>query len=72
MGLTEHIVEGMKRELVSNYGKEYETIKVIATGGLAPMVENGVKCIDVIEKRLTLDGLVLIYERNKSQRKRHD
>lgn len=36
------------------------------------MVENGVKCIDVIEKRLTLDGLVLIYEKNKSQRKKRN
>ena len=72
MGLTEYIVEGMKKELVENYGKEYDAIKVIAIGGLAPMVEDGVKCIDVIEKRLTLDGLVLIYEKNKSQRKKRN
>lgn len=71
MGLTEYIVEGMKKELVEVYGKNYDDIKVIATGGLAPMIENGVKCIDVIERRLTLDGLVLIFERNKGQRKKH-
>lgn len=70
MGLTEYIVGGMKKELVTHYGKNYDDIKVIATGGMATMVENGINCIDVVEKRLTLDGLVLIYEKNKSQRKK--
>ena len=45
-------------------------IRDSATGGMATMVENGISCIDVVEKRLTLDGLVLIYEKNKSQRKK--
>ena len=31
MGLAERIIEGMKKELVSDYGKKYEDIKVIAT-----------------------------------------
>lgn len=71
MGLTEYIIEGMKNELVSDYGKSYDDIKVIATGGMARMVETGVKCIDIIDKRLILEGLVMIYEKNKSSRKKH-
>ena len=70
MGLAERIIESMKQELVSDYGKKYEDIKVIATGGLASMVDEGVSCIDVIDRRLTLNGLVYIYEKNKTSRKR--
>ncbi|MBQ6621705.1 MAG: type III pantothenate kinase [Mogibacterium sp.] len=70
MGLAERLIDGMKQELVSDYGKKLEDIKVIATGGMATMVEKGVSCIDVIDKRLTLDGLVLIYEKNKTGRKK--
>ena len=70
MGLAERIIEGMKKELVSDYGKKYEDIKVIATGGMATMVDSGVSCIDVIDRRLTLDGLVEVYEKNKAVRKK--
>lgn len=71
MGLAERIIDGMKQELVSDYGKKYEDIKVVATGGMAPMVKSGVECIDVIDKRLTLDGLVVIYDKNKNGRNTH-
>lgn len=71
MGIVQYMVDGMKRELVEVYGKRHEEIKVVATGGMATMVEGGVSCIDHIDKRLTLDGLVLIYEKNKGQRKKH-
>lgn len=70
MGLAECIINGMKRELVSDYGKKLEDIKVIATGGMATMVAQGVDCIDVIDRRLTLNGLVKIYEKNKTGRKK--
>ena len=70
MGLAERIIESMKQELVSDYGKKYEEIKVIATGGLATMVDEGVSCIDVIDRRLTLNGLVYIYEKNKTTRRK--
>lgn len=55
---------------MSDYGKKYEDIKVIATGGMATMVDSGVSCIDVIDRRLTLDGLVEVYEKNKAVRKK--
>ncbi|MGE5701912.1 MAG: type III pantothenate kinase [Clostridia bacterium] len=38
--------------------------KVVATGGLAPLVANEAKCIDVVDPNLTLKGLRLIYARN--------
>ena len=65
MGLAEFMVRGMKDEMVETLGIDRDSIKVIATGGMASMVESGVDCIDVIDKRLTLDGLLLIYEKNE-------
>jgi type III pantothenate kinase len=39
--------------------------KVIATGGLAPLMEHASEYIDTLDETLTLDGLRIIYERNK-------
>jgi type III pantothenate kinase len=39
-------------------------VTVIATGGLAPLVLEESRSIDVFEPWLTLIGLRLIYERN--------
>ncbi len=64
MGLAEYIIGGMKREMAEQLGIEESEIRVIATGGMATMVESGVDCIDVIDKRLTLDGLLIVYEKN--------
>jgi type III pantothenate kinase len=69
MGITERLVEGIKQELVTDYGKNYEDIKVIVTGGMSTMIDEGTDFIDVIDRRLTLDGLMLIYEKNKKGRK---
>jgi len=41
-----------------------QTPKVIATGGLAPLIGRETDIIDVIDEFLTLKGLKLIYERN--------
>lgn len=64
MGTVQYIVERMKQEIMEmdENGKEP---KVIATGGMATMMESGVDCIDVVDKMLTLEGLKLIYEKNK-------
>lgn len=40
---------------------------VVATGGLAKLIANEAKCIDVVNSYLTLEGLRLIYEKNKEQ-----
>jgi type III pantothenate kinase len=34
------------------------------------MVESGVDCIDIIDRRLTLDGLQMLYEKNKGLNKK--
>jgi type III pantothenate kinase len=39
--------------------------KVIATGGLARLVEANTSCVDVVDPNLTLDGLRAIYELNR-------
>ena len=71
MGLAERLINGMKEELVNEYKKKENEIKVIATGGMSSMVEKGVDCIDIVDKRLALDGLVCIYEKNKYNRRKN-
>ncbi len=70
MGFTEHMIAGMKQEMSAETGTAPEDIKVIATGGMATMVESGVECIDVIDRRLTLNGLQILYEKNKGLHKK--
>ena len=70
MGFTEHMVKGMKKEMSEELGCDPDSIKVIATGGMATMVESGVGCIDVIDRRLTLDGLQMLHEKNKGLNKK--
>jgi type III pantothenate kinase len=35
-------------------------VKVIATGGLAPLIQNVAEIIEAVEPNLTLDGLKII------------
>lgn len=70
MGFTEHMIKGMKREMAEELGCDPDKIKVIATGGMATMVESGVDCIDFIDRRLTLDGLQMLHEKNKGLNKK--
>ena len=44
-------------------------MKVIATGGLASLIDSGIDCIDYVDKMLTLEGLELIYRKNKRNKK---
>ena len=66
MGMVEYIVSRMKDELAEHAISD-KPIQVIATGGMAYMIDEGVDCIDVIDKELTLDGLLLIYNKNKKK-----
>ena len=59
VGLVEGIVSRMKNELS-------ERPKVIATGGLAAAISTATSCIDQVEPFLTLEGLRILYERNRS------
>ena len=39
--------------------------KVIATGGLSRMIARATDAIDIVDSRLTLDGLQMLYDRNR-------
>jgi len=59
VGLVEGIVSRMKKELSG-------PVKVIATGGLAGPIAAATEAIDQIEPLLTLEGLRLLYQRNRT------
>jgi type III pantothenate kinase len=59
-GQVDGVVERMSDELADGA----EDVTVVATGGLAPLVIDEARSIDVYEPWLTLVGLRLIYERN--------
>lgn len=60
------LVEGMVARLKKAMG--VEGIKVLATGGLAPLFHAHTEVIDLIVPELTLEGLRVIYERNYGRR----
>lgn len=57
-GLVEGIINRMKREIASD-------LKVVATGGLAPLIASECTVIDDVDDYLTLKGLKIIFERNR-------
>lgn len=59
VGQVEGIINRMKREL------DFKP-KVVATGGLAKIIARETDTIDIIDDFLTLDGLYLIYDLNRS------
>jgi type III pantothenate kinase len=56
------LVEGILRRMVAELG---EGTRVVATGGLASLIGRGTDSIEIIDPDLTLEGLRLIYERNR-------
>ena len=58
-------VEGITRRMAAELAPDDpESVTVIATGGLAPLVLDEVSVIDAYEPWLTLIGLRLVFERN--------
>ncbi|QCO54935.1 type III pantothenate kinase [Pseudorhodobacter turbinis] len=58
------LVEGICRQIRAEH---IRPMKVIATGGLAPLFQQGTEIFDAIEDDLTMHGLVLINELNKDR-----
>ncbi|HPO29882.1 MAG TPA: type III pantothenate kinase [Candidatus Hydrogenedentes bacterium] len=58
VGQVEGIVKRMKEEI----GQD---ALVVATGGLAEVISREADCIDIVDPVLTLEGLLLIYEKNR-------
>ena len=56
------LVDGLVRRLTQEIGSE---VAVIATGGHARLIEAESETIDDVDEYLTLEGLRLIYERNR-------
>lgn len=59
IGQTEYIIKKVREE------SGFDNLKVVATGGLGSMIAAETKAIDIYDANLTLDGMRLIYEKQK-------
>ncbi|MDD3205648.1 MAG: type III pantothenate kinase [Lachnospiraceae bacterium] len=59
IGQAEYIIEQVRKE------SGYQTLKVVATGGLGRIIADETDAIEIYDNRLTLEGLRIIYEKNK-------
>ena len=59
------LIDGILERLIAEFGVD---VKVVATGGLAPLMGEGSKYIREVDDLLTLEGLRIIYERNQRRR----
>lgn len=64
LGLTENIIDQMKKELGD------DSIKVVSTGGYGRMMYNASDKIDVYDPKLALKGLKYIYDKNKNSKRK--
>ena len=61
IGQTEYIIDKIKEE------SGIKDIKVVATGGLGKMISEASSKIDVYNQMLTMQGLRIIYEKNRDR-----
>src|SRR5207253_4856728 len=54
------LVDGILQKMIAEVGG---SPRVIATGGLAPLIATGSEFIEAVDETLTLEGLRLVYER---------
>jgi len=58
------LVDGILRKMIDELGG---APKVIATGGLAPLIAKGSEFIQEVDETLTLEGMRLVYERTRER-----
>ncbi len=63
-GLVDYIVRRTKKEM------KRPDMKVVATGGFSEIIAKEVACIDYVDKLLTLNGLKILYDLNRSEDKK--
>jgi len=56
------LVDGMIARMLEDL---LSVSRIVATGGLAPLIADASQYIDTIDETLTLDGLRIVYDRNK-------
>lgn len=56
------LVDGVLERMIEELG---EGTRIIATGGLAPLISRGSRLIEAVEANITLEGIRLVYERNQ-------
>ncbi len=54
------LVDGILQKMLNEFT---EKPKIVATGGLAPLITEGSALIEIVDERLMLDGLRMIYEK---------
>lgn len=61
IGQTEYIIDKVREE------SGFDNMKVVATGGLGAMIAAETNKIDIYDANLTLDGMRLIFEKQKGK-----
>lgn len=64
IGQTEYIIKKVKEE------SGLQNLKVVATGGLGRLIADETEAIDIYDSSLTLDGLRIIYGKNRREGER--
>ena len=58
------LVDGILKKMIAELGG---SVRVVATGGLAPLIAKGSAFIQEVDETLTLEGLRLVYERTRAK-----
>jgi type III pantothenate kinase len=59
------LVDGVLKKMVEELG---DGTRVVATGGLAPLISRGSEIIERVDADITLEGLRIIYDRNAADK----